>query len=131
MSESSFIQTSSLTHELVIRQMPVQVCSSRKEEEWPRVLNPMPVIELTFYNDNEERINVLLHQGLTGYMMRAEIEDRGDSKTGAICGTYLSSIFPVPDPVSGATHLYFAFPDLGIRASGVFRLRFTLHVMSP
>jgi hypothetical protein len=44
-------------------------------------------------------------------------------------GVFLSSlfrVFPITDPESKKPTLYFAFPDLAVRAIGEFRLRFTL-----
>ncbi|KAJ7760939.1 velvet factor-domain-containing protein, partial [Mycena metata] len=142
----------SLLHELVMRQMPVEARTSSKRNQGAlilpfsiRVLDPLPAIELRFFEPAEgggpnQRVDVALHQQLTGYMLQAalvktetdeEVEFLADGKTRALCGVFLSSLFPVPDPDSGTPTLFFAFPDLAVRATGEFRLRFTLSVMGP
>ncbi|KAJ7162172.1 velvet factor-domain-containing protein [Mycena filopes] len=138
---SSAVIPDSLRHELIIRQMPFQARMSAMKGQERRVLDPVPAIELQLYDDNKRQVEVLLHEGLTGYMMTAtlvdattqnEIENVGKrAKTPALCGVFLSAIFPVRYPDSEATTLFFAFPDLAIRALGKFRLRFTLSVIGP
>jgi hypothetical protein len=56
-----------------------------------------------------------------------------DGKTNALCGAFISSLFPVPDPATEnqRSTLFFVFPDLGVRATGCFRLRFTLSLLGP
>ncbi|KAJ7028534.1 velvet factor [Mycena alexandri] len=137
-----------LLHELVIRQMPVEARTSSKRNQGARVLDPLPAIELRFFEPVEgggpdRRVDVALHQRLTGYMLQAalvntetdeEVEFLAaglDGKTRALCGVFLSSLFPVTDPDSGTPTLFFAFPDLAVRATGEFRLRFTLSIMGP
>ncbi|KAJ6594517.1 velvet factor-domain-containing protein [Mycena capillaripes] len=128
----------SLRHELVIRQMPVQAQR--------RTLDPLPAVELVFFESSEDdatgrRVQVPLYQ-LTGYTLFAalvdaenedEVEYLPDGQTDALCGIFISSLFPVRDPAEEDKRptLFFAFPDLGVRATGRFRLRFTLSLFGP
>ncbi|KAJ7886344.1 hypothetical protein B0H13DRAFT_2277729 [Mycena leptocephala] len=50
----------------------------------------------------------------------------------ARCGAFsCHRVFPITDPESKKTTLYFAFPDLAVRAIGEFRLGFTLSLLGP
>lgn len=54
-----------------------------------------------------------------------------DGQTEALCGSKFSSVFSVRDPSTEERRatLFFAFPHLGVRETGVFCLRFTLSVV--
>ncbi|KAF7357878.1 Velvet factor [Mycena venus] len=129
--------SATLRPELVIRQMPAEARASTKKQHERRALDPLPAIELQFFDAIERRVHIPLYK-VTGHTLFAELvgadsEDKveylRDEMTEALCGVFISSLFPIPDPETPEPHstaLLFAFPDLGVRATGHFRLRFTL-----
>ncbi|KAJ7902326.1 velvet factor [Mycena leptocephala] len=102
-----------LRHELLIRQMPVEARASARKHQERRALDPLPVVELVFFEPaggdaTDSRVSVPLYQ-LTGYTLFAalvdadsedEVEHLSDGKTNALCGAFISSLFPVPDPAT-------------------------------
>ncbi|KAJ7267693.1 velvet factor-domain-containing protein [Mycena haematopus] len=146
-----------LRHELFIRQFPVEarVSGSANKMVERRTLDPMPAIELRLFkqvddeSDTTEKrkphfclgsmiVSVPVDQ-LTGHTLFAELvgaesEDRieylQDGATEVLCGVSMSSLFRGPDEDEGPT-LFFAFPNLCVRATGRYRLRFTLSLFGP
>ncbi|KAJ7354600.1 velvet factor-domain-containing protein [Mycena albidolilacea] len=131
-----------LRHELLIRQMPVEARASAKGTHERRTLDPLPAVELKFYEpaegDAEEKIVEVPLDQLTGHALFAELVDAEsnakieylpDGKTEALCGLAMSSLFRIPDEDERPA-FFFAFPELGVRATGKFKFRFSLSLFS-
>ncbi|KAJ6507334.1 velvet factor-domain-containing protein [Mycena vitilis] len=132
-----------LRYELVIRQMPTQARTSSRKWQGRRALDPIPAVELVFREPDESGKRVFVPRyKVTGYSLLAvlvdaqsgrDVEYLWDGQTEALCGSKLSSVFPVCDPSTEEKRstLFFAFPHLGVRETGRFKLRFTLSVLGP
>ncbi|KAJ7680957.1 velvet factor-domain-containing protein [Mycena polygramma] len=132
-----------LRYELVVRQMPSQARASSRKCQERRALDPIPAVELVFREPDESGKRVRVpHHKVTGYTLLAvlvdaqsgrDIEYLWDGQTEALCGSRFSSVFPVRDPSTEERRstLFFAFPHLGVRETGRFKLRFTLLLFGP
>ncbi|KAJ7624146.1 velvet factor-domain-containing protein [Mycena rosella] len=121
--------------ELLVRQMPIEARTSNKSDR--RVLDPTPVVEVCFYDpESQARVRVPIYQ-LNGYTLFAALvaADTGkhiaflsDGITSALSGPANSAPTPAPDPDTDPAlpATFFAFPDIGVRLTGTYRLRFTL-----
>ncbi|KAF8200039.1 velvet factor-domain-containing protein [Mycena galopus ATCC 62051] len=134
-----------LRHELVIRQFPSEARASIKTRHERRPLDPIPAVELRFFEHadseddaTEKKVTVPMDQ-LTGYTLFAQLVDAESEKkieyvrdgtTEALCGISISSLFRGPNE-DGRSTLFFAFPNLGVCATGKFRLLFTLSLFGP
>ncbi|KAJ7879541.1 hypothetical protein B0H14DRAFT_3434977 [Mycena olivaceomarginata] len=107
-----------------------------------RTLDPLPAVELKFYEpaegDGAEKIVEVPLDQLTGHALFAELVDADsnakieylpDGKTEALCGLAMSSLFRIPDE-DKRPRFFFAFPELGVRATGEFKFRFSLSLFS-
>ncbi|KAK7006013.1 velvet factor-domain-containing protein [Favolaschia claudopus] len=134
-----------LRHELIVRQMPVEARASMRGRPDRRPLDPVPVVELRLFQrcsaaGFDQRIDVPLYK-LTDYALCVELIDDesdekveylGDKTTKVLSGYSVSSVYPAPDPEeSERLGLFFTFPHLGVRRTGVFKLRFTLSLLNP
>ncbi|KAJ6498749.1 velvet factor-domain-containing protein [Mycena sanguinolenta] len=119
----------SLRHQLVVRQFPLEARASGsvKKSLERRTLDPMPAVELMLFQQLDDETE---KRELTGYALFAElidpesgnkIEYLRDGATEVLCGVSISSLYRGPDET-----LFFPFPNLGVRATGRFRIRFTL-----
>ncbi|KAJ7502431.1 velvet factor-domain-containing protein [Mycena galericulata] len=129
----SYRTVDSLRHQLIIRQMPEEARASGRKPQDRRALDPVPTVELRLFDKGTDQRVRVSHYLLTRYTLFAflvapdsekPIQILADGVTDVISGSSISSLFLADDPETDQPTAYFAFPDLGVRLTGEFRLKF-------
>lgn len=128
-------------YKLYIRQQPVAARSCGFGERDRRVIDPPPIVELKIEDPTAtpEEIRVALRVPFA--VMHCTIWDDAGAKDISfmpeeyrqqrrLMGTTVSSPFNGRDE-KGVDGCFFCFPDLSVRTSGAFRLKFVLVMVDP